>query len=110
VHSFYVDSYQEAETQKSDYIYNGTRLQDVRHSLPQMLRASAKVKEAVNGEIQRRTKEKYGGEKLKYQSPDEWAPNCSFVNCYDGGKERHVYQQCHDLANISKALAIMPIS
>jgi hypothetical protein len=88
--SFYVDSFQEAETQKLDYIYNGTRLKDVRQSLPQMLKASAKVKEAVNSEIQRRTKEKYDGRKLNYQSPDEWAPNCSFVNCYDGGKERYV--------------------
>jgi hypothetical protein len=55
-----------------------------------MLEASGKVKDAVNGEIQRRIKEKYGGKKLKYQSPDEWSPNCSFVNCYDGGKERYV--------------------
>jgi hypothetical protein len=63
----------------------------VRQSLPQMLQASVQVKKAVNSEIQRRIKEKYGGRKLNYQSPEEWAPNCSFVNCYDGGKERHVF-------------------
>lgn len=67
-----------------------------------MLRASAKVKEAVNGEIRRRIKDKYHGRKLNYQSPDEWAPNCSFVNCYDGGKERYPYQRPHDLANVVK--------
>jgi hypothetical protein len=56
-----------------------------------MLKVSAKVKEAVNREIQRRIKERYpGGKKLMYQSPEEWKPNCSFVNCYDGGKERFV--------------------
>jgi hypothetical protein len=54
-----------------------------------MLKASVKVKEAVNAEIQRRIKERYpGGIKLQFQSPDEWQPNCSFVNCYDGAKER----------------------
>lgn len=72
-------------------MYNGRRLVDVRQSLPQMLKASEKVKEAVNSEIQRRIKEKHGGQKLNYQSPDEWAPNCSFVNCYDGAKERYVH-------------------
>jgi hypothetical protein len=39
-------------------ISNGTWLQDVRQSVPQMLKASAKVKEAVDGEIQRRIKNK----------------------------------------------------
>jgi hypothetical protein len=54
-----------------------------------MLNASAKVKEAVNAEIQRRIEEQYpDGKKLVYQSPDEWQPNCSFVNCYDGARER----------------------
>jgi hypothetical protein len=88
--SFYVDSYQETVRQKVEYVYNGGRLLDVRESLPEMLQASAKVKEAVNSEVQRRINAKFNGQKLKYQSPDEWAPNCSFVNCYDGGKERFV--------------------
>jgi 2OG-Fe(II) oxygenase superfamily len=40
---------------------------------------------------------------LNFQSPDEWAPNCSFVNCYDGGKERYVsvHGCSHDLAEVS---------
>lgn len=53
-----------------------------------MLKASKPVQEAVNREIQRRIKDFYPeGKKLKFQSPDEWVPNTSFVNCYDGGKE-----------------------
>jgi hypothetical protein len=64
--------------------------QDIRKSLPQMLKSSAKVKTAVNTEVQRRIKERYpDAKKLKHQSADEWQPNCSFVNCYDGGQERY---------------------
>ncbi|KAF2671017.1 hypothetical protein BT63DRAFT_205989 [Microthyrium microscopicum] len=85
---FYVDSWDEAEKQKTEYVYDGSKIEDVRKSLPEMLKVSAKVKETVNREVQRRIKEFYpNGEKLKYQSPDEWLPNCSFVNCYDGPQE-----------------------
>ncbi|KAI7645522.1 hypothetical protein KC322_g19513, partial [Hortaea werneckii] len=39
-------------------------------------------------EIERRIQDFYpDGEKLKFQSPDLWQPNASFVNCYDGAKE-----------------------
>ena len=50
--------------------------------------ASFNVKTAVNREISQRIQlHSPKGEKLKYQSPDEWIPNAAFVNCYDGAKE-----------------------
>jgi len=85
---FYVNSWDEMRVQKSEYVYNGSYIHDVRQSLPKMLEVSSIVKDAVNAEIQRRIKDFHpNGEKLKYQSPDEWKPNAAFVNCYDGGKE-----------------------
>jgi len=55
-----------------------------------MRNVAVKVQEAVNAEIQRRIQTYYPeGQKLKYQSPDEWKPNAAFVNCYDGGAERY---------------------
>ena len=53
-----------------------------------MDKAKAKVQTAVNAEIKRRIEQFQGGAKLKHQSPHEWVPNASFVNCYDGGSER----------------------
>jgi hypothetical protein len=56
-----------------------------------MLKVSTKVSDAVNKEVGRRVKERYpDGKKLMYQSPDDWKPNCSFVNCYDGAQEKFV--------------------
>jgi hypothetical protein len=53
-----------------------------------MLKVSLRVQDVVNAEVQRRIAERYpNGKKLIYQSPDEWIPNCSFVNCYDGAQE-----------------------
>lgn len=53
-----------------------------------MLKASTKVEEAVNREIERRIRDFYpDGQKLKYQSPDRWKANTAFVNCYDGPQE-----------------------
>jgi hypothetical protein len=89
--SFYVDSWDEAERQKTDYVYNGNRISDVRQSLPEMVKIRSKVETAVNAEIKKRIRDFYpGGKKLQYQSPDEWKPNAAFVNCYDGGAERCV--------------------
>jgi hypothetical protein len=89
--SFYVDSWDEAETQKTDYVYNGNRISDVRQSLPEMLKIRSKVEIAVNDEIKKRIKDFYpDGKKLQYQSPNDWKPNAAFVNCYDGGAERCV--------------------
>lgn len=54
---------------------------------PQLDRVRPRVQEAVNREIQERIRTHYGGKKLKYQSPDPWAPNAAFVNCYNGPQE-----------------------
>jgi alkylated DNA repair dioxygenase AlkB len=101
--SFYVNSLKEAEEQKTEYIYDGRKVevsnynhksqltdafQDVRQSLPEMLKACPQVEEAVNREIQRRIQDFYpDGKKLKYQSPHPWKANTAFVNCYDGPQE-----------------------
>lgn len=86
--SFYVDSLDEIERQKSEYLYNGSRITDVRKITPQLDRAKPLVREAVNREIQRRIRTRYpGGTKLKHQAPQPWSPNAAFVNCYDGPAE-----------------------
>ncbi|KAI9692805.1 MAG: hypothetical protein M1820_009353 [Bogoriella megaspora] len=86
--AFYVDSLEEARAQKTDYVYNGSYIEDVRRTLPEMRRVGVRVQETVNQEIKRRIRDFYpDGKKLKYQSPNEWKPNTSFVNCYDGAAE-----------------------
>lgn len=86
--SFYVDDYEEAERQKTDYVYNGSRIADVRNTPPVMRKVAGIVAEAVNKEVDKRIRERYpDGKKLKYQSPKKWEPNTAFVNCYDGAKE-----------------------
>lgn len=84
---FYVDTPQEIKQQKDQYAYNGSYISQVHQSRPEMLKASVLVRQAVNKEIERRTRDFNRGKKLKFQSPEEWRPNTSFVNCYDGGKE-----------------------
>ena len=89
---FYVDDEREANKQMTQYVYNGSRVSDVRGSLPQMRRVSKVVQRAVNEEIKKRIRSHYpNGEKLRFQSPRKWTPNTSFVNCYDGGKENVGY-------------------
>lgn len=86
---FYVDSEDAAEIQKTQYVYMGDRIADVRASLPEMRKVSSKVQVAVNAENENRIRDFYpGSKKLQYQSLDEWKPNAAFVNCYDGGQER----------------------
>lgn len=85
---FYVNDLAERERQRTEYLYNGSNLEDVRAILPEMRTVSGRVQEAVNEEIRKRIRDQYpGGEKLKYQSPAEWVPNAAFVNCYDGGTQ-----------------------
>lgn len=85
---FYVNSLAEMEQQKTNYLYNGQYLTDVRQLTPQMCTVSSKVQTAVNAEITNRIRSHYpGGTKLKYQSPKEWIPNAAFVNLYQGGSE-----------------------
>ncbi|GKT48668.1 DNA oxidative demethylase ALKBH2 [Colletotrichum spaethianum] len=86
--SFYVESYDEIQRQKTDYLYNGAKLSDVRRITPQLIKVKPRVAEAVNREIQTRITTCYpGGKKLRFQSPKLWAPNSAFVNCYDGPQE-----------------------
>ncbi|KAF4126739.1 GRF zinc finger [Geosmithia morbida] len=86
--SFYVESYDEIQRQKTEYHYNGTRVTDVRRITPQLVKAKPLVQEAVNREIQKRIAARYpDGRKLRYQSPDTWCPNMAFVNCYAGPTE-----------------------
>ena len=66
-------------------MYNGGLVGDIGKTPPEMLSVSARVRKAVNQEITRRIRDfQPNGEKLKFQSPDEWQPNASFVNCYSG--------------------------
>ncbi|KAF1737336.1 DNA oxidative demethylase ALKBH2 [Beauveria bassiana] len=86
--SFYVDSYEEIMSQKSEFYYNGAQLTDVRRITPQLSKVKPIVQETVNKEIQHRIKTRYpGGKKLKYQSPHPWVPNSAFVNCYNGAQQ-----------------------
>ncbi|TGO32152.1 hypothetical protein BHYA_0346g00080 [Botrytis hyacinthi] len=85
---FYVESLEEQRAQKTEYLYNGSLLTDVRQLTPQMRKVSPKVQDAVNSEVATRIRTQYpNGQKLKYQSSDTWKPNAAFVNCYKGGAE-----------------------
>ena len=85
---FYVESLEAAKRQKTEYLYNGAYLSDVRQITPHMQNVSSRVQEAVNAEIAKRIATRYPfSKKLKYQSPDPWIPNAAFVNCYAGGSE-----------------------
>lgn len=52
-----------------------------------MQRVSPLVQEAVNREIEVRTKEHQNGQRLKFQTSEAWQPNVALVNCYKGGGE-----------------------
>jgi hypothetical protein len=85
---FYVNDLAERQRQRTEYLYNGSNLDDVRAILPEMRKVSDLVEEAVNQEVQKRIREHYpDGKKLRYQSPARWTPNAAFVNCYDTGKQ-----------------------
>ena len=89
---FYVNSLKERETQRTEYLYNGSFLEDIRQITPQMRAVSSKVEVAVNDEIAHRIKNHYpNGKKLKHQSPNRWIPNAAFVNQYKGGAENVGY-------------------
>ncbi|KAL9602231.1 MAG: hypothetical protein Q9219_001955 [cf. Caloplaca sp. 3 TL-2023] len=84
---FYVESLEERKRQQTEYLYNGSCLTDIREITPKMRQVSEPVRAAVNKEIARRIKQHYpDGQKLKYQSLDEWMPNAAFVNCYKGNE------------------------
>jgi alkylated DNA repair dioxygenase AlkB len=85
---FYVSSLEESNRQKTEYLYNGSFLKDVRELTSELRKVMPVVQEAVNREVEKRIRDFYpDGQKLKYQTPQEWVPNAAFVNCYDGGQE-----------------------
>jgi alkylated DNA repair dioxygenase AlkB len=93
---FYADNWDEAEKQKTEYFYNGGRVNDVRASLPEMVKVRSKVQTAVNEEIEKRIRDFYSDQKkLLFQDPEPWEPNAAFVNCYDGGAESVGYHSDH---------------
>ncbi|KAH8173033.1 2OG-Fe(II) oxygenase superfamily protein [Sarocladium implicatum] len=86
--SFFVESYDDIRQQKTEYLYNGATLTDVRRITPQLSKVKPLVQAAVNGEIQHRIRTRYpGGKKLRFQSPEPWVPNSAFCNCYDGAQQ-----------------------
>jgi alkylated DNA repair dioxygenase AlkB len=86
--ALFVDNMDELQEQKDRYSYNGSYIAEVHQTRPEMLRVCKVVATAVNEEIQRRIRDfNPQGKRLKFQSPEAWRPNTSFVNCYDGGKE-----------------------
>jgi alkylated DNA repair dioxygenase AlkB len=85
---FYVTSLEERNRQKTEYLYNGSYLTDIRELTPELRKVMPTVQDAVNKEIEKRIRDFYpDGKKLKYQTPKDWVPNAAFVNCYDGGQE-----------------------
>lgn len=85
----YVDTEDEVERQQKGLAYDGSDAAvNVQQTTPELLKASAIVKDAVNKEVRRRTRDyQPNGEKLKFQSSDDWEPNAALVNCYAGPKE-----------------------
>ncbi|OIW32117.1 GRF zinc finger domain-containing protein [Coniochaeta ligniaria NRRL 30616] len=85
---FFVGTAAEQDSQRHEYLYNGARLTDVRTLTPMLDAVKARVRDAVNEEIQTRIRTRYpGGKKLKHQSPRPWSPNAAFVNCYAGPQQ-----------------------
>lgn len=85
---FYVDNHEEQTKQRTEYVYNGSYLEDVREITSQMRAVAPIVQAAVNDEVSKRIQNYYPeGKKLKFQSPDLWMPNAAFVNCYKGRAE-----------------------
>ncbi len=84
----YVDSYDDVNDHNNAYTYNGGIVNNIAKTPEQMRKVSDLVATAVNNEIIRRMGEKQpNGQRLKFQSQEQWKPNASFVNCYTGGEE-----------------------
>jgi len=107
---FYVNNHEEQTKQRTEYVYNGSYLEDVREITSQMRAVAPIVQAAVNEEVLKRIKSHYPeGKKLKYQSPDLWIPNAAFVNCYKGGAESvgNAYQK-EDILDTSNVACRLP--
>ncbi|PBP27151.1 Alpha-ketoglutarate-dependent dioxygenase alkB-like protein [Diplocarpon rosae] len=84
---FYVESWEEAQRQKTEYIYNGGKLTDIRPLTPRMRSLTPLVASTVNAHITLRISSSRTGSKLPHQSSLPWTPNAAFVNCYNGPTE-----------------------
>ncbi|KAI5363798.1 putative alkylated DNA repair protein alkB 3 [Septoria linicola] len=91
---FYLDTAEAVKDQETNFCYDGSVYESgaLKQTTPELLRVSQIVKETVNEEVRRRMRDyQPDGKKLKFQSPEDWEPNASFVNCYDGPKENVGY-------------------
>ncbi|KAK0101967.1 hypothetical protein ONS95_001224 [Cadophora gregata] len=90
---FYMESLEEIETQKTEYIYNGGKLDDIRQLTPMMKLIAPKVTAAVNNSIAARqnthstTSSTLEPNKTSSPPLELWKPNAAFVNCYNGPAE-----------------------
>ncbi|PVH81021.1 hypothetical protein DL98DRAFT_560013 [Cadophora sp. DSE1049] len=90
---FYVESLEEVESQKTEYIYNGGKLDDVRQLTPLMKLIAPKVTTAINTSIATRQKSHsttttaLEPDQQPPSTPEPWKPNAAFVNCYNGPTE-----------------------
>ncbi|KAH7385026.1 hypothetical protein BKA64DRAFT_681997 [Cadophora sp. MPI-SDFR-AT-0126] len=90
---FYVESLEEVESQKTEYIYNGGKLDDVRQLTPLMNLIAPKVTAAINTSIAARqntnpaTSPALEPSHQTHSIPEPWKPNAAFVNCYNGPTE-----------------------
>lgn len=82
---FYVDGLEEQKRQKTEYIYNGSPMLDIRLMEGKLLSIKDKVQQTVNEHI----KSYNNGKKVRFQSPKPWQPNAACVNHY-GGKHESV--------------------
>ncbi|OWP01574.1 hypothetical protein B2J93_4678 [Marssonina coronariae] len=84
---FYVESWEEAQRQKTEYIYNGGKLTDIRPLTPRMRSLAPLIASTINTSITSRIQSSLTGSKLPHQCPSPWTPNAAFVNCYNGPTE-----------------------
>lgn len=92
----YVNDWDNIDHQNSQYTYNGGYINNIAQTPPELLRVSELVTEKVNDEIDRRMHIfQSNGSRLKFQSPERWIPNASFVNCYTGGAENVGWHSDH---------------
>lgn len=107
---FYVNSAEDVNEQKTQYRYDGLYEENVSQTPPVMLQVGDTVRDAVNAEIKRRIKDFHPhGQKLKFQALEDWQPNASFVNCYDGPKE-HVGYHADQLTYLGPRAVIGSLS
>jgi len=80
---FFVDGLEDQKKQKTEYIYNGAPMTDVRLMTGRLLSIKDKVQQTVNEHI----KCYNNGIKVKFASSKPWEPNAACVNQYNGPQE-----------------------